>query len=164
MENASKALLIAAAVLIAIIIVSLALMLITSNSDTVSEGASTLDSASVEAFNNKFLCYLSNSAPGATAKALAQAVLQNNASINKSHFSPEDHHVYLNFYPPNENSNGGHHWKPSAIQNNVYNKISNTKRYKISVTQCGGSYSGKPFTGGYYNGYVICLSISELPQ
>lgn len=57
---------------------------------------------------------------------------------------------------------GGHNHNPSDIKANVYDNISNTKRYQIYVTKCNGKDSfGKHFKGGYYNGYVVCLSIKE---
>lgn len=80
-------------------------MLINNNSDTVSKGASSLDSASVEAFNSKFLCYVDDSAPGTTAKALEQTVIQNNSAIKEGKFDPTRHEVYLNYYKYGQSDN-----------------------------------------------------------
>lgn len=160
MENTTKALLIAAAVLVAIIIISLTLMIVTSNADTATKGSSTLDATAIKAFNDKFTRYFSKSAPGTTAKALTQTIIQHNASINKNEFSPDDHHVYLNFYPyPRSNSTKlAHRFSPKDLQV-ILDKITSTRRYKINVTGCTSYDSPTP---GYYNGYLICISIEEL--
>ena len=154
MENATKALLIAAAVLVAIFIISLSMSLVNSNAETTNQADSALQSNSTYAFNEQFLYYFGNSVTGNKAKALTNKILYHNAAVNSTTFSAGEHHVYLNFYPKGE-SKITHKWKTSDLQK-IYNKILNGARYKISVTNCG------TYPGGYYFGYVICISIKEL--
>ena len=154
MENASKALLVAAAVLIAIFLISLAIMIVNSNSGITDQANSTLASAEVSSFNNQFSLYFSNSTSGTAAKSLTSAILQNNSTIKSKKFSPDDHHIYLNLYPKGE-SKITHKWKAADLRK-INNKISNTAKYKITATKCVS------YPGGYYNGYLICISITEL--
>ena len=154
MENASKALLIAGAVLITIFVISLAISIVTSNSEITNQASSTMETTAVYTFNQQFLFYLDDSATATTAKALTDKILQHNSVVNSSSFSPGNHHIYLNFYPKGE-SKITHKWKTADLKK-IYNKISNGSRYKIYVTNC------TTHIGGYYNGYVVCLSIREL--
>lgn len=80
MENATKALLIAAAVLVAIIIISLGVSIVTSARDQISQSSNALDSAEVEAFNSKFKTYEGASVSGTKVRSLANAVIQSNQS------------------------------------------------------------------------------------
>ena len=57
MENASKALIIAGAILISILLISIGIILINSGRDITSTGASQMQSQKISAFNNKFLAY-----------------------------------------------------------------------------------------------------------
>ena len=154
MENAVKALIIAGSVIVAILIISLGVSIYTSNSDVTNEADSTMGSTAAFAFNQKFSHYFSNSASGSAAKDLVDQVFYNNLSIDSSKFSPGDHHIYLNFYPKT-GAELTHKWKISDLQN-ISNQISNGKRYKLYATRCD------TYSGGYYNGYLICISIKEL--
>lgn len=80
MENATKALLIAAAVLVAIIIISLGVSIVTSARDQINQSSNALDSAEVEAFNSKFKTYEGASVSGTKVRSLANAVIQSNQS------------------------------------------------------------------------------------
>lgn len=82
MENASKALLIAGAILLAILLISLGIMIFTQAQDTVNNSG--MSQAEVQAFNNKFLKY-EGTIKGATAKQLVNEVIANNADSS----SPE---------------------------------------------------------------------------
>ena len=69
MENATKALLIAAAVLVAIIIISLGVTIVSGDE---------LDDAEIEAFNSKFSSYEGTSVSGTRVKALVKTAYQQN--------------------------------------------------------------------------------------
>jgi len=154
MENASKALLIAGAVLIAIFIISLALVLVRSNSDVMDDGGAALNSAAATAYNSRFLSYVNQSTTASRAKSLTSQLLQHNtASDSYNSFTPGKH-IYLNFYPKGKSSIT-HKWKSSDLSI-IYNSISNSGRYRIYTTSCTA------YTGGYYNGYLVCISIREL--
>lgn len=76
MENATKALLIAAAVLVAIIIISLTLSIVQQGSDAVSDAD--LSEAEMTQFNSKFTAYEGRSISTSQANTLLNTVLSHN--------------------------------------------------------------------------------------
>ena len=76
MENASKALIIAGAILLAILLISLGIMIFNQAQDTVSNSG--MSQAEMQAFNNKFLKY-EGSQKGSVVKSLINEVLASNA-------------------------------------------------------------------------------------
>ena len=79
MENASKALIIAGAILLAILLISLGIMIYNQAQEVVT--GSGMDEAAKTAFNSKFLKY-EGKQKGTMVKALIQEVLANNTSEN----------------------------------------------------------------------------------
>lgn len=79
MENASKALLLAAAILIAIILISLGVYIVSQGSDVVGQGGQALDEVSIQQFNNKFDIY-EGTKTGTQVKQLIKAVSASNTS------------------------------------------------------------------------------------
>ncbi len=77
MENASKALIIAGAILLAILIISLGILIYNQASSVVNEN--TMDSVEVSQFNTQFTQY-EGTKSGSTVRSLAQAVLSSNVS------------------------------------------------------------------------------------
>ena len=82
MENASKALIIAGAILLAILLISLGIMIYTQAQDTVNNSG--MSDAEIQAFNSKFLKYEGSAQKGTVVKSMVQEILANNAeSSNK---------------------------------------------------------------------------------
>ena len=81
MENATKALLIAAAILIAIMIISLGLVVFNMGKETVSN--INLNAQEIEAHNNKFTPYEGTSKRGNQVNALLNTVLTNNTTLTE---------------------------------------------------------------------------------
>ena len=82
MENASKALIIAGAILLAILIISLGILIYNQASSVVTDNS--MDEVSISTFNNKFTNY-AGSQRGSTVRALVQQVNASNAAAeNKS--------------------------------------------------------------------------------
>ena len=79
MENASKALIIAGAILLAILLISLGIMIFNQAQDTVSNSG--MSEAEITAFNNKFLKYEGNQ-KGTMVKSMIQEVLATNANVD----------------------------------------------------------------------------------
>ena len=77
MENASKALIIAGAILLAILLISLGIMIYNQSQDAVANSG--MSEAEITAFNNKFLKY-EGPQKGTMVKALVQEVLSSNAN------------------------------------------------------------------------------------
>jgi hypothetical protein len=82
MENATKALLIAAAVLIAILIISFSLIIYNMAAETV--GNVNLSEAEMTQFNSKFTAYEGKSVSGAQVNALLTTVLTHNQQETKN--------------------------------------------------------------------------------
>ena len=80
MENASKALIIAGAILVSILLISIGVMVIQSTGNVQQGMAETMDSSAAQQFNGKFDPYLGTKKSASTARALCSAVIANNAS------------------------------------------------------------------------------------
>ena len=78
MENASKALIIAGAILISILIISLGVIIYQQAAGVVNNNS--MDELEVTQFNSKFENYFGNNIKGATAQSLVEAVKANNNS------------------------------------------------------------------------------------
>ena len=78
MENASKALIIAGAILLAILIISLGIMVYRQASGVVDSNA--MDEVAVSSFNEKFQQYVGDNIRGANVNALINTIVQNNLS------------------------------------------------------------------------------------
>ena len=83
MENASKALIIAGAILVSILIVSLGVFIFTNASAKAKEMAN-LDEQEVSAFNSKITPYLGKSISGSQVNALIQYVISNDLACIQS--------------------------------------------------------------------------------
>ena len=79
MENASKALIIAGAILLSILLISLGIMIFNQAQDTVNNSG--MSQAEITAFNNKFLKY-EGKQKGSVVKSLVNEVIASNADDN----------------------------------------------------------------------------------
>ncbi len=82
MENASKALIIAGAILLAILLISLGIFIFSQAQDIVTNSGMT--QAEVSAFNSKFTKYEGNTIKGSTVRTMIQDVIANNADDNST--------------------------------------------------------------------------------
>ena len=83
MENASKALIIAGSILIAIMIISLGIYILKQYSSFAKENAD-LSEQEISAFNSKITAYLGEGISGSQVNALLQYCLANNMSAQQS--------------------------------------------------------------------------------
>ena len=82
MENASKALIIAGAILLAILIIGLGIFIYRQAANTVSDTG--MDQLAIQQFNGQFENYIKDNVSGATVKLLIQLVKTNNAVEDSS--------------------------------------------------------------------------------
>ena len=82
MENASKALIIAGAILLSILLISLGIMVYTNSKDTV--GSSNLSKQEIETFNSEWLSYEGKDKTAGEVRTMLQAVNASNANENKN--------------------------------------------------------------------------------
>ena len=80
MENSSKALIIAAAILIAILLITIGIILINSERDIVNTGATAMSSQAIQAFNAQFTPYEGTNKSTSDAIKIVDAVIASNAS------------------------------------------------------------------------------------
>lgn len=79
MENASKALLIAGAILIVILLIGVGMMVFNGAQESIGGAMDTMSAQEVQAFNSQFASY-EGSIKGTAVKSLIQAVIASNAS------------------------------------------------------------------------------------
>lgn len=84
MENASKALLISASILIVILLIAMGVKVFNSTSGTTDQVEGTMSSTEITQFNSKFTAYIGSGKTAAQVKALANVVIANNAT-NPTH-------------------------------------------------------------------------------
>lgn len=80
MENATKALLIAASVLIVILLIAFGMRIFNSTKDTTDSVQTTMNATEIATFNSKFTAYAGSGKSAAQVKALANVVIGNNAT------------------------------------------------------------------------------------
>ncbi|MBP3255933.1 MAG: hypothetical protein J6M60_05545 [Clostridia bacterium] len=81
MENASKALIIAGAIIISIVLISLGVFVLNGATDLV-KSSSDMSSQEVQAFNSKFISYEGTKINGANAKSLCTVIRTHNAQYS----------------------------------------------------------------------------------
>ena len=118
MENASKALLIAGAILIVIVLISVGMLIVNSTQDVTSEAEQTAASQANDTFNRQFTQF-EGKQKGSTCKSLKTAV----ESSNGAHDT--DHKVTLSLEA--EDGNWG--------------SVSNTKTYTVTINYTNGLVS-----------------------
>ena len=126
MENASKALIIAGAILLAILLISLGIMVFNQASNTVSNSGMT--DAERTAFNQKFLKY-EGEQTGNMVKALIQEVIVNNSQSENA-----DRIVKIN------DKTGGDLKTSTIPGKNI--KIETNKKYKVTMVYTNGIIQG----------------------
>ena len=127
MENASKALIIAGAILLAILLISLGIMIYTQASGVVNTNA--MSEVEISTFNKKFTQYGSSNVRGSQINALIDAIVQNNLSNS----GDDSRKVALT------QSSGTGAWSGTTVSNN---KIT-------SASQAATALSGKTYNVTY---------------
>ena len=81
MENASKALIIAGAILLSILIISLGIIVVNNTRTTIDKA--NVDQTAAETFNSKFEAYFGTKRTGSEARALMSAVLSTSTATSE---------------------------------------------------------------------------------
>jgi len=95
MENASKALIIAGAILVSILLITIGIVLVNSGSGVADRGTANMNSQKIQTFNSQFTAY-EGKKKGAEIKSLINLVHSSNAT-------DEEHYVIIFF---NEHTSG----------------------------------------------------------
>jgi len=80
MENASKALIIAGAILISILLITIGILLVNSAQDISSSGATAMSSQAIQSFNSQFTQYEGSNKSASEINRLLDTVVSSNAS------------------------------------------------------------------------------------
>ena len=146
MENASKALIIAGAILLAILLISLGIMIYTQASGVVNNNA--MSEVEISSFNKKFTQYGSSNVRGSQVNALIDAIVQNNLS-NAQDTSRQ---VKL------KQSAGDDYWSTGTARLTAETAIT-------SVSSCPSALSGKTYKINYKTdpktGLITTIEINE---
>ena len=121
MENATKALMIAAAILVAIIIISLGLNVVRQGQEAVQ--SADMSAAEIEAYNSQFTAYEGTNRSTADVNALLGKVLSHNQTQAQQNTGRS---VTVSC------ANGG------AVNNNSITRVTGSSRYTITCTLTNG--------------------------
>ncbi len=120
MENASKALIIAGAILISIILISIGIMVVNSSTALTDSAAKNMSEQEIQAFNSKFMNY-GGTQKGSTLRALMQVVIASNSEHKEDGLS-----VGVTFSDASKETDAS---KISALMN----KILPSKTYTVTL-------------------------------
>ena len=147
MENASKALIIAGAILLSILIISLGIMIFRQASGVINNNA--MDEVAVETFNQQFTQYEGKKVKGANVNALLQKIVSNN--LANSDDDSKKVHVVI----PSGN------WSAPKVNNDK----TGVKEYPTSLSETGKALTGKAYdvstTPDPNSGYITTVTISN---
>lgn len=125
MENASKALIIAGAILISILLISVGVLIMNSADEVVGKGTSQMDAQAIQIFNSQFLNY-AGIQRGSTVKQLLQTVI----SSNEAHKDVEEEQVEVSFGKEKESD-------PATI----IGDLKPSTKYKVEISTQNGLVS-----------------------
>ena len=174
MENASKALIIAGAILIAILLISVGILVMNSMNKPIDQAASESDSMSAQIYNSKFIPYFGDRVSGRDLKTLLQQIMINNSgkdendaitlvvhSIDPNTGEYNANPSYSGLFPGKVKHGHIHHIYTTEHINMLYNFILNNKYYKVGPSINCTDNSNKP--GGYFSdGKIGCIKIEML--
>ena len=145
MENASKALLIAGAVLIVILLIGIGMLIYSKSTGIVDTAASTMNTQEVQMFNSQFTAY-EGEQDVSSVKSLIQAIIANNATHEG------DTNKVVKIILTNKGGVSGSTWSgstPSEISNYIIQKLNSGSTYKVTF-----EYES--------NGYVDEVNLTEI--
>ena len=146
MENASKALLVAGAILLAILLISIAVMTLGQASGLVDSMDNVHMTQESALSNSKFSQCFGVDRTGAEAIALLSLAIVHNSQ------SGEPVMIETNWYNP------GKHYQTSNELQELIDKIDRKKKYTIVLTEGCSKY---PNEGFKRNGFIGCISINR---
>lgn len=126
MENASKALIIAGAILLAILLITLGIYIFQQAQSTVNNSG--MSQAEIQTFNSQFTKYEGTKIKGSSVKSLIQEV-----NVNNSQDESNEHQIIITGGVAKASASG------SSTGSNQYltNDVKNTKTYTVKITEYG---------------------------
>ena len=134
MENASKALIIAGAILLSILIISLGLMVYNQAKETI--GSVNLSQQEIEAFNAKFTAYEDVSVSGSKVNSLIQTVIASNQQAINDNTNNYITITFPSISAPTSNTSGKVEVAPNAdgvdtVTNTGTARVTTGKKYDV---------------------------------
>ena len=136
MENASKALLIAGAILIAILIIGIGMMVFNGIGSITDQQEAKVDAMAIQMFNASFESYKGTNVSGANVKALLSSIAANNTTYSQD----ASRQIKVTFTPKSPSTATGYsaQTNPSTISNTV---VGSNFRYTVNFgTDAGSGY------------------------
>lgn len=138
MENASKALLIAASVLIVILLIAFGIRIFNSTSGSADQIDGTMQTTETAMFNNKFTTYFGKNKTKSQVISLVNVVIASNASSGRMVIMTIENSM-------DENSNN--------LMQNASN-LSSVDKYEIGLDDGAGAIN---------NGYIYHIKVKKMP-
>lgn len=126
MENASKALIIAGAILVSILLISIGVIIINSTGKMNDQVGTTTDTMAIETFNSQFINYEGNAVSASQIKSLISKIKASNATNNAA-ASTDEKYVELVWTSPLTGASD----------------LKTTKKYKVSLDYATSGYVNK---------------------
>lgn len=135
MENASKALIIAGSILIAIILIAVGVRIFNSTQGTTDSAEMNMDSTKISMFNNRFTEYAGKNISGVYVKTLVEKVIASNATSESM--------ISITF-------DGTYNANAVAVRNVLYS-ISENNKYTVVIEYDKGDFAHtfEPTITGY---------------
>lgn len=164
MENASKALIIVGAVLIAILLIGFGVMIM--NNSTSQVNPDVLNSQAAQAHNSQFTNYTGDKMKASQVKALMNNIITNNVT-GKTADTPQK--IYVKYRATGSSSSDAAFMDPSAVSAAVRNgytynvSIENQKAVSVDeIEDLNVNEPDKDKDASYYsNGYVRIITVLE---
>ena len=137
MENASKALLIAGAILIAILIIGIGMMVFNGIGSITDQQGAKVDAMAIQMFNANFEPYKGTNVSGANVKALLSSITANNTT----YLNDTSRQIRVNYGTSSSTTPTGNYTTSADINANVTDKIGSNYRYTVTFgTDTGSGY------------------------
>lgn len=136
MENASKALIIAGAILLAILLITLGIYIFQQAQSTVNNSG--MSQAEIQTFNSQFTKYEGEKIKGSSVKSLIQEV-----NVNNSQDESNEHQITVTGVTASASGS------EAGYNQYLTSGIKNTKTYTVKITKYGT------------NGRIITIAVSE---
>ncbi len=135
MENASKALLIAGAILIAILIIGIGMMVFNGIGSITDQQGAKVDAMAIQMFNAEFEGYKGTNVSGANVKALLSAIIANNTTYS----TDTSRQIKVSYGASSTTTPSGDYTATKDINDNVTSKIGSNYRYTVDFGTDAGS-------------------------
>ena len=159
MENASKALIIAGAILISILIVGLGVIIYNNVADVAQSG--TLDEQQISAHNSPFENYFGNNVSGSNVRALITNINNSNRTA-QSNDESVGNFIFVTITPKNSSGGAGTPIETTYEGTVSSSEIKSGKNYTVAIGGDGNFSDEQNSTASYWtDGYIKHIKITE---